>query len=169
MTELFAGVDADRGKTLGLWTRRTFIALFAVIALLALAGVFGQRNRETTATGGGVSLTVSAPDTVRGGLYWQATFDITTTVAVEHPRLVLREGWIEGMQVNSIEPSAESESSRDGQLVLSYGALAPGDRLKIWLQFQVDPTNPGNRDHGLELDDAERPLVRIDRDLRVLP
>ena len=169
MTEMFAEVTADRGKVRGLWTRRVVITLFALISLLALSGRFGQRNRESTATGGGVSMTVSAPDTVRGGLYYQATVDITTTAAVEHPRLVLREGWVEGVQVNSIEPAADSESSRDGLLVLSYGALEPGDRLKVWMQFQVDPTNPGNRDHGIELDDAEQPLVRMERDLRVLP
>ena len=53
--------------------------------------------------------------------------------------------------------------------MLSYGALKPGDRLKVWLQFQVDPTNPGTRPHGIELDDETRTLARIDRDLKVLP
>src|SRR4051794_179422 len=153
----------------GLWARRAFVALFAVIAALALWGLFGQRDSESVAHGGGATMTVSAPNTVRGGLYFQATVDITTTVAIEHPRLVLREGWVEGMQVNSIEPAADSESSRDGLLVLSYGAMDPGDRLKIWLQFQVDPTNPGRRAHGIELDDETRPLVRIHRDITVLP
>ena len=71
--------------------------------------------------------------------------------------------------MNSIEPAAESETSRDGLLVLSYGALEAGDRLKVWLQFQVDPTKPGRRPQGIELDDETRPLVRIDRDLTVLP
>ena len=73
------------------------------------------------------------------------------------------------MQVNSIEPSPESESSRDGRVVLSYGELKAGDLLRIWLQFEVDPTNVGRRSYGLELDDEERPLARIDRSIRVLP
>jgi len=90
-------------------------------------------------------------------------------VPIEHPRLVLDEGWLEGLQVNSIEPAAESENPRDGKLVLSYGGLDAGDRLKIWLQFQVDPTNPGRRPHGLQFDDETRTLVRIDRELTVLP
>jgi hypothetical protein len=71
--------------------------------------------------------------------------------------------------VNSIEPAAESEATRDGRLVLSYGALEPGDRLKVFLQFQVDPTSPGRRSHGVELDDEARPLLRLDRELQVLP
>ena len=52
------------------------------------------------------------------------------------------------MQVNSIEPAAESESSRDGRLVLSYGALQPGDLPRIWLQFEVSPTNVGGPVRG---------------------
>jgi hypothetical protein len=169
VTQLFSEVATDRGLERGLWTRRAIIALLAAIAALAVWGLFGQRDRETTARGAGVEMTVSSPDVVRGGLYFQATIDITTTVPIEHPRLVLDEGWLEGLQVNSIEPAAESETSRDGLVVLSYGGLEAGDRLKIWLQFQVDPTNPGRRPHGISLDDETRTLVRIDRDLTVLP
>jgi hypothetical protein len=169
MAELFSEVRADHGLERGLWTRRALVAVFFAIAALAVWGVFGQRDRELTARGGGVTMVVSAPDTVRGGLYFQARVDITTTVAIEHPRLVLDTGWVEGLQVNSIEPAAESETSRDGQVVLSYGGLEPGGRLRVWLQFQVDPTRPGRRPHGLSLDDGTTQLLRVDRDLVVLP
>jgi hypothetical protein len=169
MTELFANVRAERGMALGLRARRTLITLFALIALAALADVFGQGTSTSTAQGPGVTMAVAAPATVRGGLYYQATIDVTVTADVQHPRLVLDSGWVEGVQVNSIEPAAESESSRDGLVVLSYGELKPGDRLKIWLQFQVDPTSPGQRSHGVELDDGTQRLARIDRDLEVLP
>ena len=169
MTELFADVTADRGKTLGLWARRAFVTLFALIAVLALAGFAGQRDSETTATANGVTMTLSTPNVVRGGLYYQATIDLTATTAVQYPRVVLDSGWVDGVQVNSIEPAAVSESTRDGRLVLSYGSLQPGDRLKVWLQFQVDPTQPGGRSHAVEFDDRTRPLVRVDRDMKVLP
>jgi hypothetical protein len=111
---------------------------------------------------------VSAPNVVRGGLIYQATIDITAVADIQHPRLVFAEGWLEGMQVNSIEPAPDSENSRSGRLELSYGELKPGDRLKIWLQFQVDPTNPGRRSHALELDDETQPLARVARTIRVL-
>jgi hypothetical protein len=114
-------------------------------------------------------MVVSAPSTVRGGLFFQTTIEITAEAPVEHPRLVLDEGWLEGMQVNSIEPAADSESSRDGRLVLSYGALERGDRLKVWMQFQVDPTQAGRRSRGVELDDGTQRLARVDRELMVLP
>ena len=158
-----------RDSSRDLWPRRALMGMFAAIAALAGWGVIGQRASESVATAGGVTMAVSGPDTVRGGLYYQVTVDITTRTAVEYPRLVLDEGWWEGMQVNSIEPAPESEAPRDGRVVLTYGALDPGDRLKIWFQFQVDPTSTGRRSHAIELDDEARPLVRVDRDITVLP
>ena len=88
MAELFSEVPAGRGKLRGLWVRRAFVALFVGVAALALWGVFGQPERELTARGGGATMVVSLPDSVRGGLYFQSRIDITTTVAIEHPRLV---------------------------------------------------------------------------------
>jgi hypothetical protein len=163
--ELFSKVEADAGQTRGLITRRVVMTIFAAISLLALAGVFGQTATSSSAP----PMTLSAPETVRGGLFWEARIDIRATQTIEFPRLVLADGWLEGMQVNSIEPAADSESSRDGRLVLSYGKLEPGDRLQIWMQFEVNPTNRGTRSLAVELDDGTTRLAFIDRTLRVLP
>jgi hypothetical protein len=168
VAELFAVPD-ERGQRVGLITRRVVMPVFAVIVLLALWGVFGQRATSSTVTGSAVTLRLQAPETVRGGLFFQARIDVDATRTVGQPRLVFDEGWLEGMQVNSIEPAAQSESSRDGRLVLSYGALGPGDRLRIYMQFEVNPTNVGRRSLGLELDDGTARIARIDRDITVLP
>jgi hypothetical protein len=170
VTDLFGELGRDeRGERIGLATRRVVMSGFAAIALLALLGVFGQRPHPSTANGPAATLRLDAPRAVRGGLYFQARMDITATQAVQHPRLVLGGGWLEGMQVNSIEPQPQSENSRQGKLELSYGSLQPGDVMRVWAQFQVDPTNVGRRSFAVELDDAETKLVRVDRDLTVLP
>jgi hypothetical protein len=170
MTELFAEMPRDgRGQVVGLWARRAVMTVFALISVAALIGFIGQRASDSVAASPTVRMRLSAPETVRGGLFFQSRIEIRALAAIEHPRLVLDTGWVEGMQVNSIEPGAESETSRDGLLVLSYGKLAPGDLLRVWLQFEVDPTNTGKRPYGFELDDEDRPLARIDRTLRVLP
>ena len=44
---------------------------------------------------------------------------------------MLDDGWLEGMQISSIEPQPTSESSRDGRVVLSYGRLRAGQRLVV--------------------------------------
>lgn len=172
MTDLFTG-PADRPEshalTRGLWARRAVVAVFVLIVVLALAGFAGQRGTTEHAAGDAATLSVGAPDTVRGGLFFQARVTVAARSDVEHPRIVLGRGWVEGLQVNSIEPAAQSEASRDGRLVLSYDKIAAGDTLALWFQFQVDPTQPGRRDFSVELDDAQEPIARVDRRLRVLP
>jgi hypothetical protein len=170
VAELFAELpDNDRGQRVGLVARRIVIALFAIFALVALWGAFGQRATASRAAGSAAVLRLEAPETVRGGIFFQARLDVTVVRSIGRPRLVFDEGWLEGLQVNSIEPAAESESSRDGLLVLSYSALAPGDRLRVYLQFEANPTNVGRRSFGFELDDRQARIARIERDLTVLP
>jgi hypothetical protein len=145
------------------------MTVFALFAAAALWGFTGQRASDSVAAGPAARMRLAAPEIVRGGLFFQSRVEIRALTAIEHPRLVLDDGWVEGMQVNSIEPSPESETSRDGRVVLSYGGLEPGDVLRVWLQFEVDPTSVGKRPYGIELDDETRPLARVDRTIRVLP
>jgi hypothetical protein len=115
------------------------------------------------------TLRLSSPSSVRGGLFFQSRVDVRALRTIEHPRLVLDDGWVEGMQVNSISPSAVGEAARDGRIVLSYNRLDAGERLVVWLQFQVNPTALGSRTYDVELDDETTPLVRINRRITVLP
>jgi hypothetical protein len=170
VAELFAKLpDNERGQRVGLIARRVVLTLFAAVALVALWGAFGQRASSSTATGPAAILRLAAPSAVRGGIFFQARIDVIAKRTIGQPRLVFDGGWLEGLQVNSIEPNAESESSRDGRLVLSYGALKAGELLRVYLQFEVNPTNVGRRSFGFELDDGTARIARIDRDLTVLP
>jgi hypothetical protein len=172
VTKLFTDVAADldpRGETIGLWTRRAVMTVFAAISLLGVLDVFGQGTTQTVASAPAAVLRVTAPAAVRGGLFFQSRVEIRAVRAIEHPRLVLDEGWIEGMQVNSIEPSPVGEASRDGRVVLSYDAVDAGERLVVWLQFEVDPTSTGHRPYGLQLDDGETKLAAVHRDITVFP
>jgi hypothetical protein len=172
VTTLFTDVAAaedSRGTTAGLWTRRAVMTVFALVAVLGLLDVFGQGTTQSTALAPAAVLRVNAPSAVRGGLFFQSRVEIRARRAVEHPRLVLDEGWVEGMQVNSIEPAPVSEASRDGRVVLSYDRVDAGDRLVVWMQFEVDPTSVGHRSYGLELDDAETRVAAVHRWMTVFP
>jgi hypothetical protein len=172
MTDLFRDLATSpepRSLTRGLWTRRVIMGLLALVPLAALAGAFGQQPSTSAASGSAATLSLDAPERVRGGLFFQSRIDVRAVRDVQHPRLVLDDGWLEGMQVNSIEPSPTGEASRDGRVVLSYDPLRAGDRLTVWLQFEVDPTNVGRRSYGLELDDAAAPIARVHRTITVLP
>jgi hypothetical protein len=165
----FEDLASDPGRNTGLWVRRAVIALFCVIVALALADRFGQDATSSAASSPAAGLKLSAPEAVRGGLFFQSRLEVRALRAVAFPRIVLDDGWVEGMQVNSIEPAPASEASRDGRVVLTYDKLAAGDRLRIWFQFEVDPTSTGHRSYGVELDDASTRLVRVSPSITVLP
>jgi hypothetical protein len=167
---LFAEISADeQGVRRGLRTRRAILSVLVLVPLLALTGLLGQRATESHAAGARATLQLRAPKTVRGGLLFQSRVQVHVLGRIQHPRLVLDEGWLEGMQLNSIEPQAQDESSRNGRLVLAYATWLPGERKTIWLQFQVNPTNVGHRSYAIELDDDTTRLARIDRSVTVLP
>jgi hypothetical protein len=172
VTKLFtdvAAVPEPRSEIVGLWTRRAVLAIFAIVSLLGLLDVFGQGTTQTAASTPAAVLRVTAPQAVRGGLFFQSRVEVRARRAIAHPRLVLDEGWVEGMQFNSIEPNPVSEASRDGRVVLSYDGLDAGRRLVVWMQFEVNPTSAGHRSYALELDDADTKIAAIDRHITVFP
>jgi hypothetical protein len=159
----------ERSNTLGLWARRAILTALAALPVLAVLNVFGQAPADSQTTAGGAQLTLSAPKAVRGGLLFQSRIEVRAQRTLDHARLVLAEGWFEGMQISTVEPQPTSEASQDGRVVLSYGRLRAGDRLVVWVQTQVNPTQPGRRDYSVELQDAVTLVARIDRRITVLP
>ena len=172
MAELFGDLSnapEPKALTRGLWARRVVMTLLALVTLVALTGALGQSATTTTASGPAATVKLKAPETVRGGLFFQSRVEIRALRDIEHPRLVLDPGWFEGMQSNSIEPQPTGEQSRGDRVVLSYDTLKAGDHMVVWLQFEVDPTAHGTHAYDLELDDAEQPIAHLDRSLRILP
>jgi hypothetical protein len=172
MTELFSDVEREPRRRLGRdapWMRRAVLTLFAAGIVAVLADAIGQVPSSSQAGGTVARMTLSAPDTVRGGLLFQARVEIHARSAIDRPQLVLQRGWFEGMQVSSIEPQPTDETGVRGDVVLTYGRLAPGASMTVWLQFQVDPTSVGTRDASVRLLDGMTPLAAIRHDLTVLP
>jgi hypothetical protein len=157
------------GRRHEIWVRRGLLALAAVAPILALVNVFGQRPETSLAQSGVAELKIQAPDDVRGGLLYEARFHIHAKQDVEKAMLVLSSGWLEGMTVNTIEPSPISEASRDGSLALELGHIPAGQDYILFVQFQVNPTNVGHRDQITELDDGDKVLFRINREITVWP
>jgi hypothetical protein len=161
--------NRDAPARVELAARRIVFSLLVVLAALGLANVFGQEEVASAVAGEAARLTVDAPEALRGGLYYQARFTIEALRDVEAATLVFDPGWTEQMQMNTIEPSPVNESSRDGRLAFDFGHLAPGDRLVVYLQYQVNPAHFGRASQGVELHDGETLIGRIDRTLTVFP
>jgi hypothetical protein len=151
------------------WLRRAVFMLLLVIPLLAAFNVFGQKPHSTTVTSPTATLTLIAPERLRGGLLWSAQFRIKALQDVKQARLVLDPGWAEGMAINTIEPSPVGEASSDGKLSLDLGHIPAGQQYAFFMQFQVNPTNVGRHDQQVQLFDGDTRLLSIDRAITIYP
>jgi hypothetical protein len=158
-----------RGREAEPWWRRGVIAVFAAVVLAALAGAFGQSDETARAQSAAATLTVRAPDRIRGGLFFQGRLDIVARERIDTPRVVLGPGWTEQLQLNTLEPAPASETSSAGQLELEYDPLRAGDHLTVWMQFEANPTGVGTHERGVTLLDGDRALAHVPGTLTSLP
>ena len=158
-----------QGRQHQVWMRRTVLTLIAIVPALGLANTFGQRPSTTEATGPSASLTLNAPTRVRGGLLFQAHFTIRPQTDLQNAALVLHPDWLQGMTLNTLEPSPADETSENGALRLDYGKIPAGQRFDVFLQYQVNPTSVGTRKQWVELVDGESTVASIQRGLFIFP
>jgi hypothetical protein len=147
------------------------LGLIALVPLLALFNVFGQRpSVEKVANPNGVAtLELSAPKSVRSGLLFEARFDIRAQRDINDAVLVLDSGWLESMTLNTIAPGPAEETSRNGGLAFDLGEIPAGKLWRQYLQFQANPVNAGSQSQGVTLYDGDVPLLHMNRDIRVWP
>ena len=149
--------------------RRVIVGLLSLVLLAALLNVFGQRPATSEAGTAAASLKVYAADRVRGGVIYEARFTVTARQDVKEATLVLNSGWVEGITVNTIEPSPVGEASRDGKLVLTLGHVPKGTSYILFMHLQVNPTNLGHRSQDVALYDGDTFLTSVDRNVTVYP
>jgi hypothetical protein len=152
-----------------LWTRRLVMCLLAALPVIALIGLIGQRQSTSAAAAPAATLRLTAPKTVRGGIFYQARVQVIARQDLKFPSLVLDDGWVDGMQLNSVEPQPPNEDPLNGKVQLGYGSLPAGHRLIVWCEFEVNPTNVGRHPFGIRLENGNKPVARIQRTIRVLP
>ncbi|HEX5469186.1 MAG TPA: hypothetical protein VFW80_09085 [Gaiellaceae bacterium] len=158
-----------KGRRHQVWVRRGILAVLAVVPILGLANVFGQHSSAVTASGPSASLTLDAPTRLRSGLLYEAHFTVQAREGIEHAALVLHPDWLKGMTLNTLEPAPTDETSENGRIRLDYGAVPAGQRLEVFLQYQVNPTSTGKRRQWVDLVDGDTVLASIQRTLVIFP
>ncbi len=83
-------------------------------------------------------------------------FTIRAEREIEAATLVLDPGWLEGITLNTLEPSPIGEANRDGRIALDLGRVPAGTKHVFFLHFQVNPTEVGRRSQDVELTTARR-------------
>jgi hypothetical protein len=156
------------GRT-GVWFRRLVILCLLALVVLALINTFCQRPSVSVARSGGASLSVRAPTRLRGGLIYEVRFEIRAKQTLQNAALVLGAHWLEGMTLNTLEPSPASETSADGQLRFSLGRIQAGHTFTQFIQLQVNPTTVAHRAVEASLFAGTRRLVTIRRTVTIFP
>ena len=90
--------------------RRILLLLLAAVIVLGLLNVFGQRPEHESTTAAPATLDLFAPESVRGGLLFEARITIEALQELKDARIVLDTGWTEGMTINTIEPGPATET-----------------------------------------------------------
>jgi hypothetical protein len=143
--------------------------LVCVIPFLALINLFGQHPTTSIAGGPDGTLRMLAPKDLRGGLLFQARFEMTANRDLEHPELLLGPGWFEELTENSIAPDPVAQNSSNGRVNLSYGPLKKGQKLTVWIDYQVNPVNIGTREANAQFNDGPIRIATIHRDITFFP
>jgi hypothetical protein len=168
--ELFTGLEAQaRRPRLRVALRILLLAALTALVVVALLDLLGQQPRRTSVLAPAARLTVSAPRVVRGGLLTQVRVQVHARRTIANPELILDRGWLEGMQVNGIEPQPSQQSGYGNKVILAYDRLDAGSTLTVWMGVQVDPTFPGRRPASVRLQDGTTTLALVHRSLTVLP
>jgi hypothetical protein len=157
------------GKKNGAWLRRGLLVAFTAVPVLALFNLFGQRPHIETVRASAAALELYAPSHIRGGLLWEARFTVSAHRELKKATLELDHGWMEGLTINTIEPSPINESSHDGKLVLELGHVPAGQKYVLFMQFQVNPTNVGRRGQAVRLYDGKQLITTLHRIVTVFP
>jgi hypothetical protein len=158
-----------RGRAAHTLYRRLGLGVLALIVVAALVGAFGQETTMTVAPGREGVLSVDAPPQLRGGLLFQARFEIHARRRLAHPRLLLSPGWFESMTQNSLVPTPLSESSTPAGVSMTFEELPAGQTLVLWSDWQVNPTNVGRHSEDTILFDGSKPIAIADRTVTVFP
>jgi hypothetical protein len=157
------------GRRNFIWVRRVLITLLVGFMIAALANTFGQRPSTAKATVPAATLAVYSPVRLRSGLYYEARFHIFARQEIKNAVLVLSSDWIEGITLNTIEPSPLGEASDNGRLSFTLGHIPARQSYLLYVQSQVNPTTLGRRDQNVWLYDDKTLLAKVSRTTTIFP
>jgi hypothetical protein len=114
-------------------------------------------------------LSVDAPPRLRGGLLFQARFEIEAKQRLANPKLVLSSGWLDSMTLNTVAPTPLAENSGPDGLSMAFEELPAGHKLIVWTDWQVNPTNVGRHSEDAFLFDGSTQIASTHRTVTVFP
>ena len=158
----------DRGHHSAIY-RRLGLGLLALICVLGLANLFGQRSTLTRVDGSAASLTVNSPEHLRGGLIFTSEITVIAHRKLADAKVHLSSDWFRGMTFNGVAPQPDNMSSSGDTVTLDYGPVDAGQSMPFWISWQANPTTLGVRSEKVNVSDGSEQLLSMQRSLLVFP
>ena len=146
----------------------SLIVLAAVVAVGA-SGLAGSRSVERAAEGPAARMTMASPEIIRNGEIYEARIAVEARQPIGKLAIGITPALWRETTVNSMVPAAADETQADGLFRFAYGPLGRGDRFEVKISLQVNPTLGGTNEGRVVLLDGEKPLVELQRSVRILP
>lgn len=141
------GLETRRQDVQGVWWRRLFLVLLAIVVAAGLAGLLGVRDATASADEDGWSLQVRYAAMARAGL------DVPFVVTVRHTggfdkevTVTLTGDYLDIYETQGFHPEPSGET-RDGHtLYLTFDAPPSGDTLVVSYDAYIQPASQIGRD-----------------------
>jgi hypothetical protein len=144
------------------------LVVFGSVIVLGLAGFLGH-ERDWRSEGGGVSLSVHAPEVTRNGEFLEMRITVEAARAVEDLVIGMDQSLWEDMTVNTMIPAAAEETGEDGEFRFAFGPVDGGTTFGLKVDLQVNPDIIGGNDGALTVYDGDTAITSVDIAITVLP
>ena len=145
------------------------LAALGLILALAFFGAYGRHDR-LTGSGDEVAVVVHAPLRIRNGEFFEMVLDVEARRDIEDLVVLVGADLWRDVTVNTLLPDPSEHGFRDGFYEFRFGRLAAGERLRVKVDGQVNPSHAPSANKGaIEIADGEVTLTTVDYAMEVLP
>lgn len=145
------------------------VLLLGSIVLLAFSGALGgQPNPAHSVTAPSVRLSFAAPAIARSGMFFEMRVAVDASRRVDNLVLAVSPTYWRELTVNTMIPAAD-ESFGAGGYRFAFGPMAPGGRLQVKVDGQINPALVGGTAGTIRLFDGETELASLPVAMKVRP
>lgn len=141
--------------------RRVALVLLGLFLALGLAGVWGVRTAEVTASGGGYDVTVEYAKVSRPGLATPWSVEVVRRGGFDGPvTIAVLSDYLDMFDENGLDPDP-SKATQDGDRVIWEFEPPPGDTLSVSFDARIEPAVQWGRDGLVQVLDGDDPVVEV--------
>lgn len=165
------GIEERHGTAQGnrhaSWWR---LGLLGLILAVALSGFLGGAPAPTVrAASAGASLTVTSPDRLRNGMFFETRISAVARRPIADAVIAIPAAMWRDTTINSLIPAAVEEEFVDGEFRFHFGPLGAGQMLGFKIDGQMNPPRFSSSSGRIRLLDGDVERVAVPLSLKVIP